>query len=179
MLEFQQTEPFGKNERRKIIIQPATKRGGFQMTENRLLYPWRLDSTDRYREVLRVIMGLSTGVLIVPVFFLRDVLNISNEQISQVLNPKIYISWGSLGLSITFGLIYFYASAKYIRLAWGQHAKLFGKDSNDYEDKEVGKKRIGKFVDNILRYSFWCAIFTFYLGVVLVLWFIVTNKPTS
>jgi len=146
------------------------------MTDNRLLYPWRLDSTDRYREVLRVIMGLSTGVLIVPVFFLRDILNISEEQLSNALNFEIYIAWGSLGISITLGLIYFYGSAKYIRLAWNQHTTFFGKSSMKYKNPDVGKKMLGKIINKALQCSFWCTILTFYLGVFLILLFIITYQ---
>ena len=40
-------------------------------------YPWRLDTNDRYREVVRTIISLSTASLAVPVFFLRNILSIT------------------------------------------------------------------------------------------------------
>jgi hypothetical protein len=94
--------------------------------------PWRLDTNNRYRDAVKVVMDLSTASLVVPVFFLRDILRVpQTEPLSQVLNWKIYLSWASLAIAIFSGLVFYYASAKWVRLAWGKESQFFGKKLTD------------------------------------------------
>jgi hypothetical protein len=130
------------------------------------LYPWRLDTNNRYRDAVKVVMDLSTASLIVPIFFLRDILKIPKEQpLSQVLNCKVYASWISLALALSFGFLFYYASAKWVRLAWGQHAGLFGIATNE------------NVVEKVLEVCFWGTVVSFLLGIGLILLFVVTFTP--
>src|SRR5260370_18562734 len=90
------------------------------------LYPWRLDTNNRYKDAVKVVMDLATASLVIPIFFLRDVLRIPKEQpLLHALNYKAYCSWACFVLTIILGFIFYYASAKWVRLAWGRKASLF------------------------------------------------------
>ena len=39
-------------------------------------FPWRLDTNDRYRDVVKGVMGLSTASLVLPIIFLRDAIRV-------------------------------------------------------------------------------------------------------
>jgi magnesium-transporting ATPase (P-type) len=130
------------------------------------LYPWRLDTNDRYKDAVKIIMDLSTASLVLPVFFLRDILQIPKEQsLSQVLTWKVYMSWICLAVAILLGFIFYYASAKWVRIAWGKEAGFFLKKTND------------KFVEKVLNVSFVGAVILFLLGLGLILCFVVSFKP--
>lgn len=129
------------------------------------LYPWRLDTNERYREVVKILMNLSTASLILPIFFLRDILEIPKSQpLYQVLTCKIYFSWISLSLAILFGITFFYASAKWVRLAWGKEAGFFGRKTTD------------NFVEKLLNFCFVGTILSFVLGLALTIWFVVSFR---
>lgn len=130
------------------------------------LYPWRLDTNNRYRDAVKVLMDLSTASLVIPVFFLRDVLPVAKDRsLVEVLTCKIYGFWICLIVAIFSGVIFYYASAKWVRLAWGKEAGFFGRPTND------------KVVERVLEVSFWATITGFIFGIVLIVLFVVTYRP--
>ena len=132
------------------------------------LYPWRLDTNDRYRDAVKIVIDLSTASLLLPVFFLRDFLQIPKEQpLSQSLNYIIYLSWICLVLAIFCGFVFYYFSAKWIKLSWGHDVGFLGMKMHD------------RFVERVLDVSFTGAITLFILGVILIAWFVVSFIPQS
>ena len=126
-------------------------------------HPWRLDTNDRYREVVRTIISLSTASLVVPIFFLRNILSIpNNKSLLDILDWTVVASWILLFISVIFGLVFYYASAKWIRLAWGQSTGFFGFSTNE------------SIVEAVLDFSFWGSVITFAIGLGMILWFIIT-----
>ena len=131
-------------------------------------YPWRLETNNRYKDAIKIVMDLSTASLVLPIFFLRDVLSIPKDQpLIQALNYRVYCSWICFTLTLILGFVFYYASAKWIRLAWGQEAGFFRIATTD------------KFVERVLDGSFVGAIVTFVLGLGSILWFMVTFKPVA
>ena len=142
------------------------------MAEREPRHPWRLDSNDRYREVVRTIISLSTASLAIPIFFLKNILSVpAGKPLLDILDWTVFASWILLFLSIVFGLVFYYASAKWIRLAWGQSAGFFGRSTNE------------STVETVLHISFWVSVLAFAIGLSLILWFIVTfagdQSPTD
>jgi hypothetical protein len=134
--------------------------------------PWRIDTNDRYREVVKLVTTLATGALVLPVFFLRAVLVIpSNRPLTDVLNCRAYLSSICLALSIFSGLVFHYVSGKWVRLAWDQPVGFFRRESKSKRTKAV--------VETILEVSLWGTILFFGAGIGLVLWFVVTFAPTT
>jgi len=119
--------------------------------------PWRINSNNKYVDVIKTIMSLSTGALILPVFFARNFLDVpKGTKLSDVFTCLIYIAWFLLGVSILGGIYYQYLSAKWIRIAWGKKAGLFGsKDTSEY------------IIEKNMEYSFWLTIFFFLSGVII------------
>ena len=125
--------------------------------------PWRLDTNDRYREVVQTIISLSTASLVIPIFFLRNILSVpSDKPLLDILDWTVYVSWVLLSISVIFGLVFYYASAKWIRLAWGESAGFFGISTSE------------STVEAVLDFSFWGSVIAFAIGLGMILWFIIT-----
>lgn len=126
-------------------------------------YPWRLDTNERYREVVRTVMGLSTASLLLPVFFAREFLGIeAKTPLNTVFGAGVYWSWVLLGLAILAGVLFHFLSAKWVRLAWDQPVGIFGFSASD------------KFVERAMDVCFWITVFAFVIGLGLIMKFFVT-----
>jgi hypothetical protein len=130
-------------------------------------YPWRFDTNERYREVVRLIIGLSSAALLLPVFFAREFLAIEGTKpLKDIFSCSLYWSWGLLGLAIFSGILFHFLSAKWVRLAWGQSVGVFGCDVTD------------TFIENALHFTFWLNSLSFMVGLALIINFFV-NYGTS
>ena len=130
-----------------------------------LKYPWRLDTNERYREVIRTLMGLSTASLLLPVFFAREFLGIkSTTPLKDIFGGAVYCSWALLLFAVFAGVTFHFLSAKWVRLAWSQPAGIIGIDVSE------------KFVERAMEVCFWATTLTFLLGLVLIMEFFVTYK---
>lgn len=126
-------------------------------------YPWRLDTNDRYREVVRTIVGLSTASLLLPVFFAREFLGIeSTTALKSVFGAGVYWSWILLGISIVNGIIFHYLSAKWIRLAWEQPVTVFCVPASD------------NFIERTMEVCFWTTSISFVVALFLIVQFFAT-----
>jgi hypothetical protein len=130
-------------------------------------HPWRLDSNERYREVIKMITNLSTACLLLPIFFARDFLSISKDvPLKEVFTCSIYWSWAFFIINIILGVLFHYISAKWIRLAWDQPVKLFFRERGD------------KTIEGILDKIFWGIILSFFAGIAALLYFVVKFTPS-
>ncbi len=89
-------------------------------------YEWRFEVNNRYQKLVDAIFNLATGSLVLPTIFFREFLNVPQDQpLLNLLNFKIWASWSFLVISIIFCFIYYYASAKWIKQAYGKEVKFF------------------------------------------------------
>src|SRR5436190_10020017 len=88
---------------------------------------WKLDVNDRYQHAVGIVTSLSTAALVLPVLFLKDVAGLSaNRSMADALNLWAYAGWVLLAMSILGAIIYYYSSAKWVKLAWKQPTDMFG-----------------------------------------------------
>jgi hypothetical protein len=82
---------------------------------------WKIDVNDRYQKAVGVIFNLSTASLVLPIIFLKEIVGVKNNQsIFEVISSSsglVFFNWGFLTLSILAAIIYFYCSAKWVKLA--------------------------------------------------------------
>jgi hypothetical protein len=136
--------------------------------EGKPKYPWRFDTNERYREVVRLILSLSTASLLLPIFFAGEFLSISDAvALKSVFSCWVYVSWALLVISIMSGIKFHFLSAKWIRLAWGKSASILGKEVTDSS------------VECMLNVAFWSTMITFILGVGSIMIFLVNYVPNS
>lgn len=123
--------------------------------------PWRIDTNDRFRDVVTAIMSLATASLLLPVFLARDFSGAANSTaLRQALTTQAFASWALFGLSILAAIFYLYVSAKWVRLAWGFRVTIF----------RVKARR--RHIERILEISFWLTVVSFLSGLALVvMWF--------
>lgn len=87
--------------------------------------PWKVDTNNKYSEVVKSIMGLATASVFLPVFLAREFLGIESEiPLKSVLGCSVYWSWALLAASILAGVFFIYLSAKWVRIAWGKEAGI-------------------------------------------------------
>jgi len=75
----------------------------------------RLEVNDKHQNVVALILCLSTGCLVLSIVFLRDIVGFTGSCPLGGWMNGIISSWISLLLSVTSCLIYFYASAKFMK----------------------------------------------------------------
>ena len=93
---------------------------------------WKLDVNDRYQKAVGVVTSLSTAALALPIFFLKDIVDIKGaHSIAGALSLWTYVGWILLSISVLSGIIYYFCSAKWVKLAWGQKADIFGKEVSE------------------------------------------------
>jgi hypothetical protein len=83
---------------------------------------WRLDVNERYQRAVSTVVTLATLVLGAPFLFLKTLP--SGKSLLNVLGLAV---WGevSLGISILCAVIYFFFSAKWVKLALVSNADFF------------------------------------------------------
>jgi hypothetical protein len=119
-------------------------------------YQWRIDTNDRYQKAVGTIIGLTTASLVLPTVFLRDILGIPKEEpLFEHLNWLVYISWFLFGFSIISGIIFYYASAKWVKQSWGEDVKWLN-----------GSKIKEKTLERILDWLFRMMMVFFVFGIV-------------
>jgi len=117
--------------------------------------PWKIEVGDRLCAVVDMLIGLSTGALVLPALFLRTFLAVpEGKPLMPCLTLPAYVAIGAFGFSILLGLVFRYTSAKWVKDAWGQEVKL---SSNALE--------------HVLNWSFWLTVCAFGLGLLAFLTF--------
>jgi hypothetical protein len=120
---------------------------------------WRIETNDRYQKVVDTLITLATSALVLPAFFLREMLAIpSDQKLIASLNFKVFISWGALASAILLGIIFQYSSAKWVKLATGGKVCL-------------SEKALCRLLD----WTFWLMVGGFGIGLASLLWFMVTH----
>lgn len=116
--------------------------------------PWKLDTNNKYSEVIKSIFSLSTASLLLPVFLARNILGIeAKTSLISVFSWPIYTAWVCFSFAIFLCIFYQYASAKWIRLAWGKQAGLFFCKNTKESTTEF-----------LMELSFWGSVIAFVIG---------------
>ncbi len=125
--------------------------------------PWKLATNDKYYDVVKTIMGLSTASLLLPVFLARNFLNLEQSTpLTEVLGCSIYWAWFLFAASILAGIFFQYLSAKWMRTAWGKKTGIFFSENT----KE-------STIERYMNGSFWLCVLMFFLGLILTVVFFV------
>jgi len=128
------------------------------MTTNTTNGDWRIAINDRYQKVVDTVMTLATSALVLPTFFLRELLAIPpGQKLIDSLNYKVFISWSALSLTILLGIIFQFTSAKWVKLAVGGKVHF-----------------LEQTLSLILDWTFWMMASGFGIGLASLLWFMVT-----
>ncbi|WP_122032941.1 hypothetical protein [Aliivibrio sp. EL58] len=126
--------------------------------------PWKKDTNERYLDMVKSVVNLSSASLLLPVFFARNFIDIPKETpLISVFGCSIYIAWILLGLSILSGLFYQYLSAKWLRIAWGKPAGILW-----------SKNTPESIVENTMEWCLWICVAYFMLGIGATLYFFIS-----
>jgi hypothetical protein len=139
------------------LLGGATVQSG--VTEER----WKLDVNERYQKAVATVISLSTAALGSPFVFLKDIHG--NSSILHVLTPPAYIGAILLALSIVCAVVYYFFSAKWVKLALGQKANFFWIPIKE------------GLVENVLDATYFLMMIGFLVGVYFMLQFMATYVP--
>jgi hypothetical protein len=108
-----------------------------------------------YQKVITFIMSLTTGSFVLPGLFLKDFIGLpEHASLMNSLDWRVWASWGLLLLALLSGLVYSYASAKFVKAV--------------YKHTAPKETRFEKYRD----LSVWFLIVFFALGLIFILFFI-------
>jgi hypothetical protein len=129
------------------------------MTNGQPQDKWKIEVNDRYQKVLGTVITLATAAFFVPVFVLRDLIAVPRDRaLVGFLDCRVYLSWCLLAVSVFAGVLFYYLSAKWIKLAWGKPVAISSK------------------LECLLDWSFWISVTAFLLGIGCFVWFATTFR---
>lgn len=124
---------------------------------------WKLEVNDRYQKAVGTVISLSTAAVGAPFVFLKDIHG--NQAIRHVLTCPAYWGWSLLGMSIVSAVVYYFFSAKWVKLALVNQADFFW--------IPLGKG----FVEVVLDISYLLMMAGFLAGVYFMVQFMLTYVP--
>lgn len=93
---------------------------------------WKLKVNAQYQEAIKLLANLVTASLILPIVFVKNFVGVKDsESIAGHLNARAYWGWGFLFASVVCGGVFYWASAKYVKLVCG------GKESWSEDTYEI------------------------------------------
>jgi len=129
---------------------------------------WKIDVNDRYERAVGVVTSLSSASLVLPILFLKDIAKINSvTSFASSLNSWALWGWGLLSLSILSGIIYYFSSAKWVKLAWGKEADIFWLRVDE------------KFIEGLLDLSYFLMMTGFLSGLGAMIVFMVTFTTSA
>jgi hypothetical protein len=129
---------------------------------------WKLDVNDRYQKAVGTIISLSTAALVSPIVFLRDA-GVANERQSvlSLITGSAYWGSGLLAASVVAGILYYFFSAKWVKLACGQPTDVFWISAS------------AKWIERLLDWTYFVLTVGFLAGVACMIKFMVTFVRSS
>jgi hypothetical protein len=124
---------------------------------------WKLEVNDRYQKAVGTVISLSTAAVGAPFVFLKDIHG--NQAIRHVLTCPAYLGWSLLAISIVSAVVYYFFSAKWVKLALVNDADFFW--------IPLGKG----FVEVVLDISYFLMMAGFLAGVYFMVQFMLTYVP--
>jgi len=81
---------------------------------------WKLKTNAQYQEAIKILINLATASLALPVVFLKELAGSPNgSRFVDHLKPSAYWSWAFLFASLLFGMLFYWASAKFVKVVCG------------------------------------------------------------
>jgi len=88
---------------------------------------WEFAVNSTYQDVMKTLLSLVTASLVLPTFLIRSFVRVpEGEPIAKYLHPSAYWSWALMFLSLVCCMVFFWASAKYAKVARGGTETLWG-----------------------------------------------------
>ena len=121
------------------------------MSDQQKIREWKSKANAEYQKVIALIISLSTATLILPTLFLKDFVGLpSGTSLRCYLSWPVYVAWLFLFFAIAFCMVYYYASAKWLKQAYGGSVK--------WSEQSI---------ESCLDVTFWIAVATFIIGLLL------------
>jgi hypothetical protein len=81
---------------------------------------WKLVVNTNYQEVMKTLMSLTTASLVLPFLFIRNFLGVpEGKRLADYLPRSAYWFWGLMFLSLLCDMVFFWASAKFVKVVSG------------------------------------------------------------
>lgn len=145
------------------ILSKNLSGGPIPMSEEHKNQEWKAKTNAEYQKVVASLISLSTATLVLSTLFLKDFIGLAaGVGLRGSLSLSVIAAWALLLISIACCLVYYYASAKWLKQAYGGVVK--------WSEHTI---------ETCLDVTFWAAGGFFILGLLLLLTFMVTYAPKS
>lgn len=145
------------------ILSENLSGGSIPMSEENKNQVWKAKANAEYQKVVSSIISLSTATLVLPTLFLKDFIGLAaGVGLWGSLSFSVIAAWALLLFSIACCFVYYYASAKWLKQAYGGVVK--------WPERTI---------ETCLNITFWAAGGSFILGLLLLLVFMTTYTPTN
>jgi len=116
---------------------------------------WKIDANECYRGVMGIFLGLASAALTFPVLVLasRPEKALPLDRFINGTACTAYTSWILLAIAIASGSLYFYASAQWVKCAWGKQPRIL-------------RWVTEACVEKVLDWTFWITLVCTVAGVV-------------
>ena len=85
---------------------------------------WQIPTNAQYQEAMKIVINLATASLVLPIALIKAFLNLGpNAAVKDHLNKWAYRSWGLFFSSLVCSMVFFWASAKFVKLVYGGEEK--------------------------------------------------------
>ena len=122
-----------------------------------------LEVNKQYQEMVKVAISIIVAGFVLPLAYLKNILNVPQDQIKQRLDPWAYRSWWFLAICLFACLVFYFLSTKYAKAVYEQA---------DKEAKKVEKPK-GKRMETLRDAASWAAGLCFFPGLICLLIFFV------
>jgi hypothetical protein len=107
---------------------------------------WKLSANAEYQKVVAVIMNLATGILFLPILFLKDFVKLpEGEPPWRIIWPWALLSWIALVLSLMWGMWFYRSSAKFVKVVYGGLESYDASYFEGWRDRSIALM-VGSFV---------------------------------
>src|SRR5256885_57872 len=91
---------------------------------------WKLKVNAQYQEGIKLLMSFVTAGLVLPIVLVRNFVG-PDEMAARFLTPSAYIFWVCFFVSLLSGMIFYWASSKFVKVVCG------GKESRSEKYFEI------------------------------------------
>ena len=101
---------------------------------------WKLKVNAQYQEAIKLLMNLVTACLVLPIVFVKDFIYLQpgDTFAHHLHNKAVYWSWFFLSASLLCGGVFYWASAKFVKVVCGGVDSMSEKRFEALRDRSIG-----------------------------------------
>jgi len=123
----------------------------------RLGHEWKVPVNTQYQDAMKLLMNLVMAALVLPIAFVKAFVELHpGDTVSKYLGPMAYSSWALLCVSLLFGMVFYWASTKFMKVVSGGEESL--------SEQSLERIRDASIAGAVVCFGFGLLFVLFFLG---------------